>query len=163
MTLEGSTTNRNCPRGRHFGSKSSRSVGSLRPEVALEHRGGTAVFEHQVQVLISGGVRRHEWRLAASLEVWKLPHLLGKGARPLLLTPLLCTCCRVLLSFRPWRLFSAVTSKFVCAHKPNASIFKRFVTNHLIKNWKILLLYKVSLKASLSENTFQRNSFHMIF
>jgi hypothetical protein len=31
-------------------------MGNLRPEVAAvrEHRNGTAVFEHQVQVLISG-------------------------------------------------------------------------------------------------------------
>lgn len=67
--------------------------------VRVQDRSGKAVFEHQVHVLISGSVVAASDALWLCLEVWKLPHLLGKGVRPLPLTPLLCTCCRVLLSF----------------------------------------------------------------
>lgn len=69
-----------------------------RVESLIREHGMMLVFEHQVQVLISGSVDTTD-ALREMLEVWKLPHLLGKGVRPLALTPLLCTCCQVLLSF----------------------------------------------------------------
>lgn len=58
------------------------------------------MFEHQPHVISTVRLSENKGLVAERLEVWKLPHLLGEGVRPLELTPLLCTCCRVLLSLK---------------------------------------------------------------
>lgn len=98
------------------------------------------VFEHQVQVLISGSVDTTD-ALRRMLEVWKLPHLLGKGVRPLALTPLLCTCCQVLLSFRCRRCRSGLSDIAV----QSSFCLKVYVTLSRLGSFSLFFIRKVKI------------------